>query len=314
MLILRKAGKMIKNSFSLNKRKIYHYSVLFLVFVLLIPPFVVAAPSYVPFPPKGNTTGDINVEYRYTINTVEVGSSWMFDWGDGTYSDWIVLEGSNLSVSQTHSWDEYGEYQVKIKYKSIYSSESPWSSPLIVNISPPTDIDEDGWSNEIEEAYGKNPEDPDEYPLDTDSDGIPDENSIDGKYIGDTDDDADGLIDSVEELLGSNPKDNEDIETIFVKNKLFYIVDTNDDGTGDILYNLQYGSKTKIKNQDGFLYLDIDGDGEWDYRYNGELFVYTPFPWLQIILAAIGIILIILAILFRTGIIYVYEEEVVVEK
>ncbi len=307
---------MIKNSYSLNKKKIYSSSVLFLVFLLILvlnfPVF--ATPSYVPFPPKGNTTGDINVEYRYTINTVEVGSSWMFDWGDGNYSDWVVLEESDSGISQTHSWSEFGEYQVRIKYRSAYYAESPWSSPLIVNISPPSDIDEDGWSNEVEKAYGTSPENPNEYPLDTDNDGIPDENSIDGKYVGDTDDDADGLADSIEESLGSNSKDNGDVETIFVENKLLYIVDTNADGIGDFLYDLQSSSKTKIKSQGSSLYLDIDGDGNCDYLYDGELFVYNPFPWLQVILAGIGIILIILGILFKTGIIYIYEEEVVVEE
>ena len=304
---------MIKNSYSLNKRKVYCYSVLFLFILILLLSFNSSASSYIPYPPKGSESGDIDTEYEYTINTIEAGSKWMFDWGDGTYSDWIVLEESESFISQTHSWSEYGEYQVRIKYKPALRDESPWSSPLTVTISAPTDIDEDGWLNQIEEAYGKDPTDPNDFPLDTDKDGLPDEASLDGTYTGDTDDDADGLVDSIEDSLGSNSKNYNDIETIFVENKLFYIVDTDSDGTGDVLYDIQDNTKTKIKSQDGSLYLDIDADGAWEYTYNGDLFVYTPFPWLQVIIGAVGVILIILGILVKTGFIYLYEEEVVVE-
>lgn len=310
MLILRKAGKMKKTSCNLKKKNFYTYLMLFLILTIILS-FTVDASSFVPYPPDGTTKGDKNIEYEYTINTVEVGSSWMFDWGDGTYSDWIVLGKSDPFISQNHSWTEYGEYQVRVKYKGPYSSESPWSPPLIVNISQPKDIDKDGWTNIVEESYGTDPRNSSSHPLDTDNDGLPDECSIDGKFIGDTDDDADGLEDAIEISLGSNPKNNHDVETIFVENRLFYIVDTDNDGYGNILFNLETNSKTKIKNQDGLLYLDIDSDGSWDYTYDGELLVYTPFPWLQLIIGIVGVILIILVILFKTGIIYIYEEEVV---
>ena len=190
----------------------------------------------------------------------------MFDWGDGTYSEWIVLGESDPYISQTHSWSDYGEYEVRVKYKNAYLKESPWSSPLIVIMAPHADADKDGLSNEIEESFEH------------------------------------------------DSKDNSSIETIFIGNKFFYILDTNDDGFGDILYDTQTDLKTEIKVQDGLLYLDIDGDGSWDYTYDGELFAYAPFPWLQVILGVVGAILIIIAILLKTGIIYVYSEEVSAEE
>ena len=290
------------------------FLITFFMFIYLNSVHVASGFSFVPNPPSGTTVGDINVEYEYKVYTIEVGSSWMFDWGDGNYSSWIKVENSKGFISQNHSWSEYGVYKVRVKYRSVYMVESPWSDPLIVNITLPSDLDGDGWINEVEIAYGKNPNDPNEYPLDTDNDGTPDNDSIDGRYTGDVDDDGDGLTDSIEESIGSNPKDNSDVETVFVENTIFYIVDTDNDNQWNILYNPGTGLKTKITNQNGVFYLDINGDGNYDYTYNNGLFVYRPFPWLQVILTAAGIILIIIAILFKTGIIYLYEEEYIVEE
>ena len=290
------------------------FLITFFMFIYISSVHVASGFSFVPNPPSGTTVGDINVEYEYKVYTIEVGSSWMFDWGDGNYSGWIKVENSKGFISQNHSWSDYGVYKVRVKYRSVYMVESPWSDPLTVNITLPSDLDGDGWINEVEIAYGKNPNDPNEYPLDTDNDGTPDNNSIDGRYTGDVDDDGDGLTDSIEESIGSNPKDNSDVETVFVENTIFYIVDTDNDNQWNILYNPGTGLKTKITNQNGVFYLDINGDGNYDYTYNNGLFVYRPFPWLQVILAAAGIILIIIAILFKTGIIYLYEEEYIVEE
>ena len=80
------------------------------------------------------------------------------------------------------------------------------------------DSDGDGWDDEIEESYGTDPHNERDTPLDFDGDGIPDEDSSDGKYIGDTDDDNDALSDDIEDLLGSNSKNKADIITI----EIFY--------------------------------------------------------------------------------------------
>lgn len=304
---------MENNSSSLKKRKVYCYSLLLLIFLLLAVNSSIAGSLFVPHHPIGPEIGDINTEYKYSIHSVEVGSSWKFNWGDGTETDWIVLEDSHTFISRNHSWEEYGDYEVRIRYKSAYSVESQWSIPLIVTIAAPIDIDKDGWNNSAEEFYGTDPENPNDFPLDTDNDGFPDEDSIDGNYTGDMDDDDDGLADLIELSLGSDPKDRRDVVSIFVENKPFFIIDKNDDGSGDILYDFHTGSTTKIKSQDGSLYLDIDNDGSWEYTYNGELFVYEPFPWLKVTMGAAGIILVIVGILFKIGIIYIYEEDIIVD-
>jgi len=181
------------------------------------------------------------------------------------------------------------------------------------------DSDGDGWSDEMEESYETNITDPNDYPLDTDNDGTPDDDSPDGSFIGDQDDDNDGLNDEIEEKLGSNPEDTSDITIITIEGSAYYLADINGDGQPDKLYNPLLDKNTTIKITDGKYYLDINSDGKWDYIYDpatGEITPYEEkpkeeFPWL-ILVIIVGIIalaiVIIIAVLFKTG--YLYIEEV----
>jgi hypothetical protein len=58
----------------------------------------------------------------------------MWDWGDGTFSHWIQASpyGSHLSVD--HIWVEEGTYEVRVKARDVYGSESDWSDPLVVSM------------------------------------------------------------------------------------------------------------------------------------------------------------------------------------
>lgn len=316
---------MVENSNSLNRNKktlrfchILSASIIFMVaLTLLFSYFVVSCNGlslYTPATPSGVTAGDINVDYEYIIYTVEVGSFWMFDWGDGNYSEWIEVSESDTYISQTYNWGSYGIYEVRVKHQGIYSVVSQWSLPLIVTISLPVDKDEDGWENEIEIAYGKDPEDPNNYPLDTDGDGTPDDNSLDEEYIGDSDDDNDGLLDEYEESIGSNSKDESDVISIIIQDQTYYIVDTNENGKHETLFNPQTELKNKVLIENGVTYLDINGDGSWDYTYDGAVALYEPFPWLYLILGVISAVIIVIFILFKTGILFLYEEEYIVEE
>lgn len=278
--------------------------------------YVIAGSShYTPASPSGNTTGNINVDHVYIEYTSEVGSCWMFDWGDGNYSDWMEVGESDTYISQVYRWAFYGVYEVRIKHRSAYTVESNWSPPLIVNIVIPPDLDSDGWNNEVEEAYGKNPEDPNEYPLDTDGDGTPDDESSDGNYSGDYDDDDDGLSDTFEEFCGSNPKDINDVIKINIDTATYYLVDIDGDEQSDILYNSQTNSHTKVKVENGITYLDTTRDGSWDHTYDGIIVArYESFPWLYVILGIVLTVIIIIFLLFKTGVFFLYEEEYVVEE
>lgn len=90
--------------------------------------------------------------------------------------------------------------------------ESSWSSPLIVNIT---------------------------VPLDLDNDGIYD--------YEDSDDDNDGLSDKVEEQLCSNPLNPIDVIAIDIGDETHYLVDTDENVQSDIFYNTISTKSTSLK-------------------------------------------------------------------
>jgi nitrous oxidase accessory protein NosD len=131
-----------------------------------------------------------------------------------------------------------------------------------------TDDDNDGYSDEMEESYATDPKNPNSYPLDTDKDGIPNDDSPDGKFIGDEDDDNDGLSDSIETELGSNTTNAQDVLKIYIVGNQYYLVDLNQDSIFDIIYNPISKLTTAVEKQNEIYLLDINGDNQWDYVYN----------------------------------------------
>lgn len=130
------------------------------------------------------------------------------------------------------------------------------------------DDDDDGYSDEMESSYATDAKDPNSYPLDTDKDGIPNNDSPDNKYIGDEDDDNDGLSDSIETELGSSTINAQDAIKIYIVGKQYYLVDLNQDSIFDIIYNPISKLTTAVEKQNEIYLLDIDGDNKWDYVYN----------------------------------------------
>ena len=97
--------------------------------------------SYIPAPPDGPTIGYVNIAYEYRIGTLNHNSTWRFDWGDGTTTDWLQLATRQTAVSQTHHWETVGTYQVRVQFRSEQITQGVWSTPLTVIISPYTTID-----------------------------------------------------------------------------------------------------------------------------------------------------------------------------
>jgi hypothetical protein len=131
-----------------------------------------------------------------------------------------------------------------------------------------TDDDNDGYSDDMESSYSTSSVDINSYPTDTDMDGIPNDDSFDGTYTGDTDDDNDGLADSDEINLGSSPVDNLDANRIFINGVQFYLVDASQNDIFDILFNPSSKTTTAVEKQDDSYLIDENGDGAWDYVYN----------------------------------------------
>ncbi len=98
--------------------------------------------SYPPTVPimDGPTGGRINKEYEFTAVSTDPEVDqiyYMFDWGDGTKSDWIGPVDSGTQVTAKHAWVEKGNYSVKAKAKDVEESTSRWTDPHILTIDVP---------------------------------------------------------------------------------------------------------------------------------------------------------------------------------
>ncbi|KYK21624.1 hypothetical protein AYK24_08825 [Thermoplasmatales archaeon SG8-52-4] len=131
-----------------------------------------------------------------------------------------------------------------------------------------TDDDNDGYSDEMEVSYKTNKLDINNYPTDTDKDGIPNDDSPDIKFIGDLDDDNDGLSDIIEASLGSSSLNELDVKRIYISGQAYYLVDASQNGVFDVLYNPVTTVTTGVERQNDNYLIDKNGDGSWDHIYD----------------------------------------------
>ena len=253
----------------------------------------------------------VPVTFDGTGSTDPDGNTLTYSW---EFGDGETGTGSNPE----HTYDSAGTYDVNLTVSDGLLTNTSSTTATISESA--ADSDEDGYKDEMEESYGTDANDDSDYPTDTDGDGIPDDDSPDGKYTGDTDDDNDGLDDETEEELGSKPKDGTDVTTIKIGENTYYLVDTDGDGEIDTIYNPQTGEAAEITVEDGKISIDTDGDGEVDYSYDtvsGKVTEYEgekkekpeEFPvWLAILAIIIVVVVIILA-LIKTGYLYIEDEK-----
>jgi hypothetical protein len=65
---------------------------------------------------------------------------YLFDWGDGTMSNWLGPYSSGQEGQGYHSYTDLGQYQVKVRARDIWGAASGWSEPTTITIivnSPP---------------------------------------------------------------------------------------------------------------------------------------------------------------------------------
>ncbi len=94
-------------------------------------------PPEKPEKPDGPTDGIVEVGYLFSTSTTDPegeGVYYMWDWDDGTYSEWLGPFDSGATVTAFHSWSEVDTYKIKVRARDIYTAESSWSDPLMVNI------------------------------------------------------------------------------------------------------------------------------------------------------------------------------------
>lgn len=90
-----------------------------------------------PEKPSGPTSGKPGSLYLYRTSSIDLDDDmvyYLWDWGDGTQSDWLGPYPSGTQASAQKSWVKKGDYSVKVKSKDIYGAESPWSDPLPISM------------------------------------------------------------------------------------------------------------------------------------------------------------------------------------
>ena len=217
---------------------------------------------------------------------------------DGTISNytWDFGDTKKSGKITNHIYQTSGTYSVFLTVVDNDGLIDIDETNVYVNNN---DSDEDGWGDEEEKKYGSDPDNSEDFPIDTDNDHIPDEIDVN--------DDNDGLSDTLEEKLGSDPKNKSDVLGIEINNVIHFLIDTNNDGKSEIFYNSRNGNTTEIKYKGDFKYLiDENGDGKWDYIYDfslGTVSVYkedrlNPFQLEQIIIILLICFLIIIVVIW----------------
>jgi len=84
-----------------------------------------------PEAPTGPLFGKTGIEYIFTTSTNDPDGDalyYMWNWGDGNYSEW-------LSTNQaSYSWEQQAKFNISVKAKDIYGAESDWSEPLAIRM------------------------------------------------------------------------------------------------------------------------------------------------------------------------------------
>jgi hypothetical protein len=94
-------------------------------------------PPEKPATPTGRATGSPGQSYIYSSSTTDPESDglyYMWDWGDGNFSEWLGPYASGNTISTQKSWTEQGNYSICIKAKDSQGHESEWSDPFIVSM------------------------------------------------------------------------------------------------------------------------------------------------------------------------------------
>jgi len=98
-------------------------------------PITSSYPPATPVAPTGTAEATPGTEHDFSGTTTDPEADdifYLFDWGDGTDSDWIGPYASGGTGTASKSWPDAGSYEVRVKAKDIHDRESGWSDPLSV--------------------------------------------------------------------------------------------------------------------------------------------------------------------------------------
>jgi len=95
------------------------------------------SPPQTPRRPAGNLKGIPGIKYEfrsYTYDPDEDPVYYLFDWGDGTQTEWLGPYDSGSIVVANHRWMSKGNYKIKVKAKDEFDGESDWSEDLTISM------------------------------------------------------------------------------------------------------------------------------------------------------------------------------------
>jgi hypothetical protein len=98
-------------------------------------------PPAKPTKPVGLLSGKIGSPLIYSTSTTDFNGDqiyYLFDWGDGSDSDWLGPINTGEICERKHVWTVKGDYEIRAKAKDTNDAESEWSDPL--KISMPRNI------------------------------------------------------------------------------------------------------------------------------------------------------------------------------
>lgn len=90
-----------------------------------------------PNKPIGRKIGKTDRKYLFLTTNSDSDNdniSYKFDWGDGSYSDWIGPFYPNKIIITNHTWIKNEKYTIKVISKDTKGMLSVWSDPLTINI------------------------------------------------------------------------------------------------------------------------------------------------------------------------------------
>jgi len=108
-----------------------------LCFYAVEPPPPPNNPPEKPAKPSGQTSGKVGTQYMYTTSTTDPDGDqiyYLWDWGNGNYSDWKGPYDSGATASASYIWAQKGSYNIKVKARDGYGADSEWSDPLAVTM------------------------------------------------------------------------------------------------------------------------------------------------------------------------------------
>ena len=94
----------------------------------------------IPSKPSGSVSLTPNDEFVYSTSSSDPEDHqlyYVWDWGDGSYSDSLGPFDSGISVEAYHEWKTPGNFMIRVKAVGIIGGESSWSEPLIIHVEGP---------------------------------------------------------------------------------------------------------------------------------------------------------------------------------